>query len=251
MRLAAQMLDQDDQRPLLMVRTLGVDQIVLNGQPVKLGWNKAREVLYYLLAHPDGASIDTLRERIWPDRTAEQSRDALRSAIYQLRSVLPHDLITLHGRQVYRINRDHLRVDYDVERFLNVVEASAGNPELLLEELDLYRGLYLSFTDSHWCVALRTQLERRYLHALHRAAAYHEEEHAHADALLLYQRILTVDTLDEAAHAGVMRCQIALDNRAAAINQYHTLRRILDEELGLNPEPASEAEQLYRQLLSS
>ena len=135
------------------------------------------------------------------------SRDALRSAIYHLRTVLPHDLIALHGRQVYRINRDHLRVDYDVERFLNGVEAGAGNPELLLEELDLYRGLYLSFTDSHWCVALRTQLERRYMHALHRAAAYHEEEHAHADALLLYQRILAVDTLDEAAHAGVMRCQ--------------------------------------------
>jgi LuxR family transcriptional regulator, maltose regulon positive regulatory protein len=251
MRLAAQMLDQDDRRSILVVRMLGMDEIIFNGQLVKLGWHKAREVLYYLLAHPDGVLIDTLREVIWPDREVKASRDALRSAIYQLRSVLPHELIVLHGRQVYRLNRDSIRIDSDVQRFRQLIETGADNPEALIEALDLYRGPFLSSTDNHWCVPLRTHLEQSYFHALHRVAAYYEEKNAYADALTLYQSLLAMDSLDEAAHAGVMRCHIALDNRGAAINQYHTLRRILDEELGLTPEHASEVEQIYRNLLAA
>jgi DNA-binding SARP family transcriptional activator len=251
MRLAAQVLEQDDQRPVLVVRTFGRDQIMLNGQPVELGWQKARELLYYLLAHPDGAPIDTLREAIWPNLGAERSRDTLRSAIYQLRSVLPRDLIALHGRQIYQINRDVARIDYDVEHFLQSLDTYDGDSEGLSEALDLYRGLYLPSTDNEWCVALRTHFEQRYLQALHLAAEGFEGKHMYPDALAIYQRILALDNLDEAAHTGVMRSQIALGNRAAAINQYHTLRRILDDELGLEPGHASAVEQLYRELLAA
>jgi two-component SAPR family response regulator len=73
----------------------------------------------------------------------------------------------------------------------------------------------------------------------------------YADALNLYRRILAIDDLDEAAHAGVMRCQMLLGNRAAAIGQYQTLRRALDEELGLDVERTSEVEQLYRRILNA
>jgi DNA-binding SARP family transcriptional activator len=40
-----------------------------------------------------------------------------------------------------------------------------------------------------------------------------------------------------------------LGNRAAAIAQYQMLRRLLDEELGLDPGP--EIERLYREILST
>ncbi len=99
MLLIAQGLVQNDQRLVVTVRTLNVDQIIFNGQPVDIGWHKAREVLYYLLAHPDGETIDVLREAIWTDLKPQRSRDALRSAIYQLRDALPREFIELHGRQ--------------------------------------------------------------------------------------------------------------------------------------------------------
>ncbi len=71
------------------------------------------------------------------------------------------------------------------------------------------------------------------------------------ESLALYQCVLDVDALDEAAHAGVMRSQIALGNRAAAIGQYQRLRHLLDEELGLDPGATSEAEQLYRAIIDA
>jgi ATP/maltotriose-dependent transcriptional regulator MalT/DNA-binding SARP family transcriptional activator len=249
--LAAKVLDQDDQRLMLVVRTLGADQIVLNGQPVELGWQKAREVLYYLLSHSDSVPNTMLREAIWPDLPEVRSRDTLRAAIYQLRSVLPRDLIELESRKAYRINRQVVRIDYDVEHFLSILDSPTDNPEILLEALDLYRGAYLPFTDNEWCVSMRAHLEQRYQQALHRTAKAYERRQAYADALTVYQRVLVLDTLDEAAHAGIMRCQIGLGNRGAAINQYQTLRRVLDEELGLELERSSEAENLYRELLAA
>lgn len=251
MALAAEMIRHGDQRAVLVVRTLGTDQIILNGQLADLGWLKAREVLYYLLAHPDGVTPEVLREAIWPDLDPQRSRGALKTAIYQLRSALPRELIELQGRQIYRVNREVAHIDYDVERFLHTLDTRADDPAKLLDALDLYRGPYLPWSDNHWSSSLRALLEQRYLHALRFTAERCEQTEAYHDALILYRRILAVDLMDEAAHAGIMRCQVALGNRAAAIDQYRSLRHILDEELGLDLGQASEVEQLYHQILAA
>ncbi|MEM8529793.1 MAG: tetratricopeptide repeat protein [Chloroflexota bacterium] len=249
--MVSKLLEEDNQLPVLVMRTLGSDQITLDGQTVELGWQKAREVFYYLLAHPDGAPIDTLREAIWPDLPVDRSRDALRSAIYQLRSTLPRELIELQGRRIYRLNRSVVRIDYDAEQFLAILDQGASDPEKLSQAIDLYSGDYLPFADNTWCVSLRTYLAGRYRYALHQAATAYEQAQLLLDALMLYQDILTLDEFDESAHAGIMRCQIALGNRNAAITQYQTLRRLLDEELGLELERTSEVEHLYRELLET
>lgn len=249
--LASRMISHDDQRPVLVVRTLGTDQISLNGNTTEIGWQKAREVFYYLLAHPDGATSEALREAIWPDLSPQRSRGTLKTAIYQLRLALPRELIELHGRQTYRVNRDMVHIDYDLERFLTLLDTRADDPEKLLEAIDLYRGLYLPWSENNWSSSLRAYLEQRYLHTLRFAAEWCEQHEAYPDALIIYQRILTVDAMDEAAHAGVMRCQVALGNRAAAIDQYRFLRRILDEELGLELGRTSEVEQLYHRILAA
>lgn len=248
----AQTLDQDDDpRPTLVVRTMGAEQMILNGELVEVGgWLKAREVLYYLLANPNGATYETLQEAIWPELGTERSR-SVKDAIYQLRSALPRDLIEMHGRQLYKINHNAARIDYDVERFLELCDTRSSDPDALLDAVDLYRGAYLPWSDNEWSGNLRAHLEQRYLHALRVAAAHYDQAGAYADALDVYRRILAIDELDEAAHAGVMRCQMQLGNRAAAINQYMSLQRTLDKELGLDVERASEVEQLYRRILSA
>jgi LuxR family transcriptional regulator, maltose regulon positive regulatory protein len=242
-------LERVDERPLLVVRALGADQIALDDRAVEIGWLKAREVLFYLLAHPAGVPPDVLCDAIWPDLSPEKSREALRSAIYKLRSQLPRDLVVLQGRQLYRINAASVQLDYDVEHLLLLLDA--GDPEDLFTACDLYGGPYLPWSDNEWSLTLRISIEQRFLQGLRAAAATCVQVQAHADALFLYRRILSVDPLDESAHAGIMRCQIALGNRAAAIDQYHRLRAVLTLELGLDPEPSSEAEQLYHDLLAA
>jgi LuxR family transcriptional regulator, maltose regulon positive regulatory protein len=242
---------EHDTRPVLAVHTLGVDSLTLDDHPVGLGWNKAREVLYYLLAHPAGAHIDTLREAIWPNLPEKSSRDTLRSAIYQLRSVLPRELIILQGRQVYKIDRTVVRLSYDAERFVQLLDTCDIDQETLLEALDLYRGPFLASTESQWCASLRSYLEQRYMGALNTTAMQLETTQAYMLALAIYQRMLGVDILNEMAHTGVMRCWAAIGNRNGVITQYQQLRRILDEELGIEPGDDSEVEQLYKAALGT
>jgi two-component SAPR family response regulator len=251
MLAVAQSLRHDGSHALLVVRTLGLDQITLNGKPLDLGWLKAREVFYYLLQHRDGASTDMLREAIWPDLGREASRNALKTAIYQLRSSLPRGLIDLQGRHMYVINREVADIDYDVEQLLERLDLRRDDVERLWEALDLYRGPYLPWSDNEWSNNVRFDLEQRYLRALRKSAKQVEAHHDYLDALMLYRRLLAIDMLDEAAHAGVMRCQIAVGNRAAAISQYQVARRLLDEELGIEPGDTSEIEQLYHSILTT
>jgi LuxR family transcriptional regulator, maltose regulon positive regulatory protein len=249
MRRLARNLHQTAPRPLLVVRTFGTEQLLLEDQPVEVGWARAREVLYYLLAHPRGASPDELREAIWPELELTKARANLKAAIYELRSSLPRDLIVLQGRQLYRLERDVVELDYDVEQFLQLLDA--GDDESCFAAFALYSGPFLQHSDNEWSAALRTECEQRYLQALRRVAASASQRRAFGDALLLYRRLLALDPLDEAAHAGVMRCQLALGNRAAAIAQYRQLRELLADELGLDPEASSEAEQLYQDILDA
>jgi LuxR family transcriptional regulator, maltose regulon positive regulatory protein len=246
---AAQLLQPDDPRPLLVVRTLGQDEITLNGQQLSFGWQKAAEVLYYLLAHPSGVQIMALREELWPNLKSERSAEAQRMAIYKLRSLLPEHAIELHNRKLYQLNRTAMRIDYDVERFLRAVDHQGEDLDALLEAFDLYKGQYLESLDSQWCLGMRAHLEQRYVLTLHTAAVQLEQNHRLMDAMPLYRRILEIDPLDEAAHTRLMACYVGLNNRAAAISQYQTLRRVLDDELGLGLANDSEAEVLYRNLL--
>ena len=121
---------------MLTVRTLGAEALLFNQQPVTISWQKAREILFYLLHQPNGVRIEALREAIWPELD-DRRRERLRTAIYQLRMALPRELIELHGRQIYRLNLDIVRVDYDVERFLQTTLPAPSGSGAQLDRLVL------------------------------------------------------------------------------------------------------------------
>lgn len=251
LRWIGQTLVRSAGRPVLVVRALGSDDIVLDGKLVEIGWLKAREVFHYLLAHPQGASAEILREAIWPDLSPDSSRNALKTAVHHLRTRFPRDLITTQGRTLYRLSRDQTAINYDLNDFLTLMDAQPNDPEEIETALDLYKGSYLAWSDSAWSDDLRAHAAQRYQNGLRTAAELYEQMGLSMNALNLFQKLLAADDLDEAAHTGVMRCQVRLGNRAAAIGQYQLLRQILNHQLGLDPGESSEAERIYLDLLAA
>jgi DNA-binding SARP family transcriptional activator len=142
-----------------------------------------------------------------------------------------------------------VRLEYDAERFGELLDRLDDSPEALDEAIALYNGPFLPQYDALWCASRRTQLEERYAQALQAAARRYEEQRSFGEALLLYRQLVGANALHEPAHAGVMRCHFALGNRAAAIAQYRELCRLLDEEMGLDPVPTSEAALLFHTIL--
>lgn len=251
LRRAAQHVSGASDTPILRAQALGVDQLEVDGDVLDIGWRQAREVLFYLLSHPRGTSNDDLREAIWPDRDAKNSRTLLRTAIHRLRGILPEGLITMQGRRLYRIDREVAQIDYDVERFFALTDPAINDPDTLMDGIELYRGPFLPWSESQWSQELRAALERRLLQTLQRCARLYEQRSRCSEALALYSRAQSLDPLDESAAAGMMRCNIALGNRAAAIDSYYRTRRLLFEELGLQIDENSEIEQLYSRILST
>jgi DNA-binding SARP family transcriptional activator len=70
-----------------------------------------------------------------------------------------------------------------------------------------------------------------------------------ARSVQLAQQILHEDPFREDIHCLLMKAQVALGNRAAAREQFETLRRLLQKELGVEPGP--ETRKLFQELLKA
>jgi DNA-binding SARP family transcriptional activator len=251
LRRAARRVSGDGNTPLLRVQALGVDCIDIDGEDLELGWRQSREVLFYLLSHPRGSSNEDLCSAIWPERDMKSSRTLLRTAIHRLRSVLPDGLITMQGRRLYRIDREIAQIDYDVEQFFALTDPLNDAPDSLMDGLDLYHGPFLAWSENQWSQEIRAAAEQRFSQTLQRTARLYEQRARWSEALSLHNRTQHLDPLDEAAAAGLMRCNLALGNRAAAIEAYQRTRRRIFDELGLPLDNTSELEQLYARILAA
>ncbi len=251
LRRTARRVSGDGNMPIVRVQALGVDCIDIDGEDLELGWRQAREVLFYLLSHPRGSSNEDLCAAIWPERETKNSRTLLRTAIHRLRAVLPEGLITMQGRRLYRIDREIAQIDYDVEQFFALTEPPNDDPDSLMDGLDLYRGHFLAWSENQWSQEIRAAAEQRFSQTLQRTAWLYEQRARWNEALALHNRARHLDPLDEAAAAGLMRCNLALGNRAAAVDVYQRTRRHIFDELGLPLDRNSELEQLYTRILAA
>lgn len=203
---------------------------------------KARDLLLYLALQGDRpVSRGQILEALWPEAEPEAGQAVLHTTLYHLRRTIRpagDDLILFAGG-AYRL--DQTRIALDLDRFYAL--AVGEQPADWRAAVSLYRGDALEGLDYPWCEPVRARARATYLDLLRRISA----GLAPAQAVEWYQLLLQAEPLDESAHMGLMQAYAAMGNRSAALQQYRTLARLLDEELGL--EPGEAAKQLYTHLL--
>ncbi len=94
-----------------------------------------------------------------------------------------------------------------------------------------------------WQFFERTNLSRAFANVLERLIYAHAARADFDQAIPYAQRWLTHDVLHEPAHRALMTLYAQTGQHAAAIRQYETCTRILDDELGVAPE--DETSELY------
>ena len=249
--------------PRLRLHFLGGCEISLPGGPVHLETAKTRALLAYLAANPGPQSRHTLMGLLWGDLPEANARRNLRRALWNLRRQLPAGSPPpiLAGRETIGFNR---QTSYwsDVETFEAacarldpVSEASPSEPDLdeLGADIDLYEGEFLAGLFVNGALAFEEWVlaERQRLHVLAMRALQHlVEGYASQDriglALRYARRLLALDPWLEEAHCWLMRLLARSGRRAAALAQYEACKRVLGEELGV--EPAQETQALYEQI---
>jgi predicted ATPase/DNA-binding SARP family transcriptional activator len=157
------------------------------------------------------------------------------------------------------ITRDTIQFNVEADYWLDVTAFTdlTGLEDLsgLEEAATLYRGSFLegfSLKDSpvfeDWSLVTRERLQRQALPAFRQLAGVYEQRGEYERACEVAWRQVELEPWLEEAHRQLMRLLALSGQRSAALAQYETCRRLLAEELGV--EPAKETTRLYEQIRS-
>ncbi len=215
---------------------------------------KAAALVYYLAATAQPHARESLAGLLWPEADEQHASKNLRDVLSNLRRLLGTHLLITRQSAGIDSNAD---VEIDVQAFerqLRTAQQSPTAANLLRAAVELYHGDFLegfSLADApafeEWVLVERERLRRMAIDALYQLATDATEHGDYQNGIAYASRLLAMDPLHEAAHRQLMLLLAMSGQRAAALAQYETCRRLLDDELGLDPDEETEA--LYRRIL--
>lgn len=224
---------------------LGVPQLRIGGQPVRLAYLKAEALLYYLAATGRAHSRGSLATLLWSQVPEKRARNSLRNALYTVRRGLEPAGALIVERDTVRLDMDPVRLD--LTSFRAAVEQS-HDAATLSGALALWRGPFLDGLNlpaapafEEWLADQRAFYDNLYRHGLFHLGQLFGAEKRLPEAYRAIEQLLALDPLHEAGHRQLMRLYLQSGNRAAALRQYETLRAILVKELGVDPAPATQS----------
>ena len=233
----------------LRVLALGPLQVIVGDRVVDTAaWGSARprELLVYLLMHPDGRTKEQVGLAFWPDASTAQMRNNFHVTLHRLRKALGGaNWVTLAGDR-YRIEESRIdefdvtafeRDVADARRALLQTRDGALATSRLERALARYRGDFLDGEPvGDWHLEHRDRFQRMYVDALMELGERYAEDARHAKAAEAFRRVLARDELHEEALRALMRSLAEAGERSQALRVYQRFTARLREELDADPE---------------
>lgn len=229
----------------------GEIQIAHRGRPLLFSSTKALELLCFLLVHADRPHTrEALADALWPGAPRAAARRYLRQTLWRLGTVLagcatgPRDerFVITDPRWIQLDTPSRWWVDVqvvdDVYRSTRDVAAgdlSADQVRDLDRAITLHRGDLMAAWYHDWCVEQRDGRTRILIALLEKLAAFCEVHRLHAKGIDHVSAVLHRDPAREPAHRQLMRLYAAIGDRGAALRQFDTCARVLQEEFGVAP----------------
>lgn len=224
---------------------------------------KVRQVLALLLLRANRlVEMDAVIEELWGDAPPKSSLTTVHTYIYRLRKILARERAAADGKEVLVTQPFGYLLQVEPERIDAVTFArhvadgrellEAGQPDAaarkLRRSLELWTGPPMANTLQGPLLAAHAQhLEEQHLRAL--------ELRVQAEVQLGGERELIGDLrllvarypLNEWFHGQLIGALNRAGRRSEALQAYHSIRTLLEEELGLDPSP--ELERIHREVL--
>ena len=232
---------------------------------VQINAAKLRQVLAMLAANANAmVSTDQLIDELWPEGPPSTVKTIVQTYVYQLRKLFgeacrsPHRttlLTTRPGGYMLTVPRDNV----DIFQFQQLMGRgrtalrhgkAAGAADLLRESLSLWRGPVLADVASGPNLhGLSVYLEEQRLEAVSLRIEADLANNRHREVVGELRRLVATHRLHESFYVRLMQALHRSGRRGEALTVYHQLRRILDQDLGL--EPSLEAQRLQQEILVS
>ena len=242
---------------MLHVSLLGEQAITSDGTAVQARSSRTTALVAYLAAH---AGSPQPRQRIagtfWPDSTDAQALTNLRRELHYLRQVLGGERsLVVTPRDLCWRDTDTCHVDlrtFATEGAAALAAAAAGDDEGILAHATAavaqYKGDLLPGVYDDWLLEVRSALERQCADLCDLLSATRAGTGDLTGAVEAARRRIQLQPLEEAGYRTLMLLQADLGDRAGAVSTYHHCASVLERELGVMPDPATQ--QAFQRLMA-
>ncbi len=251
---------------ILRMNLLGGLSLTLGDTPItRFISSKSPALLCYLAYTGQPHTRAALTGLLWSESAEAQAKASLRQVLSDLRSGSLAPYLLVEGNTVaFNSAAPHWLDVAEFNRYLQQAAPPPGKAEddlsdsqaaALQAAVELYRGDFLAgfFVPNaaafeEWVTAEQEWLRQAVLQALHRLIHHYTRRGAYLMGINAASRLLAIEPWQEEAHRQLMRLLALNGQRAAALAQYETCRRVLAKELGVSPTRDTVA--LYEQIRS-
>jgi len=224
---------------MITLRLLGPVEASVDGgePPAELLWKKNLALLVYLTLSPRHIRTrEHLTGLLWGDKQESAARHSLNEALRVLRRSLGDGAITADASS---IRLDPGAVTLDIEAFASLEAASEWHAAASLVGGSFMEGFAVpgasEFED--WLTSERSQWERRAIAALVEAADQALATGAPDMAIPFAERAADLSPVSGQALDALLRSLAIAGDRTGALQRFEAHRTMLEERLGLEPEP--------------
>jgi len=242
---------------MLQVTLLGEQAITDDRAGVRAHSSRAVALVAFLVAH---VGVPQPRQRIagmfWPDSTDAQALTNLRRELHHLRQVLGDDRsLVVTPRDLCWRDCGTCRVDlgiFEAERKAALAAAAADDDAgvrvhaaaaVVVYKGDLLPGLY-----DDWLLEVRSELELQYADLCDLLCTARARTGDLAGAVDAVRRRIQLRPLEESGYRTLMLLQADLGDRAGAVSTYHHCASVLERDLAVSPDPATQ--QAFQRLMA-
>jgi len=215
---------------------LGELQIVFDGELLPLPPYRSHGLLAALLLRPHPQRRERLTGLLFPEMPERAGRRRLSDCLWLLRRALPQLPLEVNPQEMYLAAATRW---LDVDAFRQA--AAQSDLDDWLVALTLYRGDLLASVYDDWLLEERETLYLQYIRLSHRACDLLLQRREFQKALPLAERLVQAEPYDEQALRTLMRTYQAVGRRGAALAAYERFFALAADELGVEPEPATQA----------
>jgi DNA-binding SARP family transcriptional activator/pimeloyl-ACP methyl ester carboxylesterase len=236
---------------------LGAPRLERDAETLTIPRRKALALLAYLAVTGAPHSRETLATLLWPEYDQSSALANLRRELSRLKDGLGEQALTADRLQV-ELN-PQAEFWLDVAAFQSQLKEGLGHAhtqdnlcsecvEALQNAVALYQSDFMagfSLPDApgfdEWQFFQAEELRRLLAVALRSLIEAHIFRGEYTQAIPYARRWLSLDSLHEPAHRRLMQLYAWSGQQSAALRQYEECRRILFEELGIQPEAETQA----------
>jgi DNA-binding SARP family transcriptional activator/pimeloyl-ACP methyl ester carboxylesterase len=225
----------------LEIQLFGFPLVRLDGRAVELPLRKGLAVLAYVADARGPVGRDHMATLLWPESDTEAARGRLRRTLHKMRVALAADVIVA-DRTSLCLARG-LEPGVDTHAFEAACAAGKLDAAVGLYGADFLDGLSLEGCPAfeEWAFFRREALRSQLAQALERLVEAELAGGKPRAAAVRATSLVAIDPLSESAHRHLIRAHLAAGDRLAAERQLDACARLLREELGVTPDPATVA----------